>query len=79
MRMNGGRAETEVEYDIGFDDTGRILALEIQVTVFAVPSLLSLPRSCPQWLTRSGLCVLGEKNTSIGSRGHTSVLRGYVQ
>lgn len=31
MRMNGGRAETDVEYDIGFDDTGRIHALEIQV------------------------------------------------
>ncbi|CAL5222937.1 g5372 [Coccomyxa viridis] len=30
MRMNGGRAETDVEYDIGFDDTGRIHALEIQ-------------------------------------------------
>ena len=29
--MNAGRAETEVEYDIGFDDTGRIHALEIQV------------------------------------------------
>ena len=38
MRMNGGRAETEVEYDIGFDDTGRIHALEIQVTVLAVPA-----------------------------------------
>ena len=35
MRMNGGRAETEVEYDIGFDDTGRIHALEIQVTLSA--------------------------------------------
>ena len=31
LRMNAGRAETEVEYDIGFDDTGRIHALEIQV------------------------------------------------
>lgn len=31
LRMNGGRAETDVEYDIGFDDTGRIDALEIQV------------------------------------------------
>ena len=29
--MNGGRAETDVEYDIGFDDSGKILALEIQV------------------------------------------------
>ena len=38
MRMNGGRAETEVEYDIGFDDSGRIHALEIQVIVLAVPS-----------------------------------------
>ena len=31
LRMNGGRAETDVEYDIGFDDSGKILALEIQV------------------------------------------------
>ena len=31
MRMNGGRAETDVDYEIGVDDTGRIHALEIQV------------------------------------------------
>ena len=33
LRMNGGRAEVEAEYDIGFDNTGRIHALEIQVLV----------------------------------------------
>ena len=40
MRMNGGRAEREVEYDIGFDDSDRIHALEIQV-----PSRLCLLQS----------------------------------
>ena len=31
FRMNNGRAAVEVEYDIGFDDSGKILALEMQV------------------------------------------------
>ena len=48
MRMNGGRAETDVEYDIGFDDTGRIHALEIQVRTVQVSLLswLSKPMQC---------------------------------
>lgn len=49
MRMNGGRAETEVEYDIGFDDTGRIHALEIQVTASAVPSAELPPMTHSIW------------------------------
>ncbi len=32
FRMNNGRAETEVEYDIGFDADGKIHALEMQVS-----------------------------------------------
>lgn len=31
FRMNNGRAAVEVEYDIGFDDSGKVLALEMQV------------------------------------------------
>lgn len=31
FRMNNGRAEVEVEYDIGFDRDGRVRALEMQV------------------------------------------------
>ena len=52
MRMNGGRAETQVEYDIGFDDTGRIHALEIQVTIPTVPSaeLPLMSRDTLGWL-----------------------------
>ncbi|KAK9918869.1 hypothetical protein WJX75_007680 [Coccomyxa subellipsoidea] len=30
FRMNNGRAAVEVEYDIGFDDSGKVLALEMQ-------------------------------------------------
>ena len=44
--MNAGRAETEVEYDIGFDDTGRIHALEIQVLFDEQPLTLPLRSRC---------------------------------
>lgn len=30
-RMNGGRARIDLEYDIGFDSTGKILALDLHV------------------------------------------------
>ncbi|BDA48926.1 probable indole-3-acetaldehyde oxidase [Coccomyxa sp. Obi] len=34
FRMNNGRAAVEVEYDIGFDESGKILALEMQAYDF---------------------------------------------
>eukprot|EP00891_Asterochloris_glomerata_P008497 jgi/Astpho2/8497/Aster-05539 len=30
LRLNGGRSETEVEYSVGFDDSGHISALEVK-------------------------------------------------
>lgn len=31
LRMNGGRARIELEYDVGFDDSGKIQALDLHL------------------------------------------------
>ncbi len=31
LRMNGGRARIELEYDVGFDDSGKIHALDLRL------------------------------------------------
>lgn len=73
-RMNGGRARIELEYDIGFDDSGKIHALDLRlfllggmvmggstVDVFSLSGMLDQVKSIATSLS----CVIASFSCSI--------------